>query len=70
MNGTSQPSGRAASAMAWSSVDRMSRSNAPEICAVSTEYAISGLPARSFTFFRGIPFEPPRAVMTPRTFIT
>src|SRR5215470_6753253 len=67
MNGTSVPSDRATLAMSDASVDRITRSNAPDSRATSTVYAINGLPPRSRRFFPGSPFDPPRAVITPRT---
>src|SRR4051812_36278789 len=51
-----------------SSVESISRSKTPDCCAASIVYAISGLPCSGLTFLPGSPFEPPRAVMRPRTF--
>ena len=50
-----------------SSVERISRSKAPEASAVSMVYAMSGLPASRLVFLPGMPLEPARAVTTPRT---
>src|SRR5262245_58350491 len=68
MNGTSAPSDRATLAMSDASVDRITRSNAPDSRAASAVYAINGLPPSRRRFFPGSPFDPPRAVITPRTF--
>ena len=56
---------RAAAAISGSLVETMTRLSRLDSRATSTAHSISGLPPRQARFLWGIPFEPPRAVMTP-----
>lgn len=67
MNGTSIPSARATSAIALSSVEMIAR-DTHEARAASHVHASNGRPPHGAMFLPGIPFEPPRAVISARTF--
>ena len=62
-NGTTAPFACATSAISASSVETITSSKSSEPLAAAIAYAIMGLPMNAFTFFRGIRFDPPRAVM-------
>src|ERR1051326_708039 len=55
------------SAIASSSVLKITRVSLWDARAASAVYSSKGLPQSGRIFFRQIPFEPPRAVITPRT---
>ena len=69
MNGTSRPSALAQVAIRSSSVLTIVRVRRVLSFTASAVYASSGRPQMGFRFFVGIPLEPPRAGITPRTFI-
>lgn len=66
---TLTPSFRAIPAISSSSVETTTSILCLEAKAVATEYEISGCPAKDRKFFRGIPFDPPRAGMIAIIFI-
>jgi hypothetical protein len=68
-NGTSAPHLRAVSAISSSSVETMTRSSRLASRAAPMAQAMSGRPATSTRFLRGIDFDPPRAGMTASTFM-
>jgi hypothetical protein len=61
---TRAPQRSATAAISGSSVETAKPPRRFEASAASMDQAISGLPAISLTFLRGMPFEPPRAGMT------
>src|SRR5207244_7894408 len=67
---TSAPRVRAAAAISGSSVETTVRLTVALPSAASTVHASIGLPPSGVRFFRGIPFEPPRAGMRARTSCT
>src|SRR4051812_15101429 len=61
------PHSRATCAISGSSVEITTRERRRAASAASAVYASSGLPISEAIFFRGIPLDPPRAVMIPST---